>query len=31
MLGHGLFVTEVAGLYYAKDGSATFTSRNERS
>ena len=31
MLGHGLFVTEVAGLYCAKDGSATFTSRNEGS
>jgi len=31
MLGHGLFVTEVAGLYCAKDGSATFTQRNEGS
>ena len=31
MLGHGLFVTEVAGLYCAKDGSATFTGRNEGS
>ena len=31
MLGHGLFVTEVAGLYCAKDGSATFTRRNEGS
>lgn len=28
MLGHGLFVTEVAGLYCAEDGSATFTQRN---
>lgn len=31
MLGHGLFVTEVAGLYCAQHGSATFTSRNEGS
>jgi ribose 5-phosphate isomerase A len=29
MLGHGLFVTEVAGLYCAEYGSATFTERNE--
>ena len=29
MLGHGLFVTEVAGLYCAEDGSATFTERNK--
>ena len=31
MLGHGLFVTEVAGLYCAENGSATFTRRNEGS
>lgn len=31
MLGHGLFVTEIAGFYCAKDGSATFTRRNEGS
>jgi ribose 5-phosphate isomerase A len=31
MLGHGLFVTEVAGFYCAENGSATFTSRNEGS
>ena len=31
MLGHGLFVTEVAGLYCAENGSATFTKRNEGS
>ncbi len=31
MLGHGLFVTEIAGLYCAKDGSATFTERNDGS
>jgi ribose 5-phosphate isomerase A len=31
MLGHGLFVTEVHGLYCAEDGSATFTSRNDGS
>ena len=29
MLGHGLFVTEVDGLYCAEHGSATFTARNE--
>jgi ribose 5-phosphate isomerase A len=28
MLGHGLFVDEVDGLYLAQNGSATFTSRN---
>lgn len=28
MLGHGLFVSEVAALYCAEDGSATFTQRN---
>jgi len=31
MLGHGLFVTEIDAVYCAKDGSATFTKRNERS
>lgn len=31
MLGHGLFVTEIAGLYCAEHGSATFTRRNEGS
>lgn len=31
MLGHGLFVSEVAALYCAQHGSATFTSRNEGS
>lgn len=31
MLGHGLFVTEVAALYCARDGSATFTGRNDGS
>jgi ribose 5-phosphate isomerase A len=31
MLGHGLFVTEVAGFYCAENGSATFTRRNEGS
>ena len=31
MLGHGLFVNEVAGLYCAENGSATFTQRNEGS
>lgn len=31
LLGHGLFVSEIAGLYCAKDGSATFTRRNEGS
>lgn len=31
MLGHGLFVTEVAGLYCAENGSATFTPRNDGS
>ena len=31
MLGHGLFASEVAGLYCAEDGSATFTERNEGS
>lgn len=31
VLGHGLFVTEIAGLYCAEYGSATFTKRNEGS
>lgn len=31
MIGHGLFIDEVEGLYLAHDGSATFTSRPERS
>jgi ribose 5-phosphate isomerase A len=31
MLGHGLFVSEVAGLYCAQNVSATFTSRNDGS
>jgi ribose 5-phosphate isomerase A len=30
MLGHGLFIDEVDGLYLAKNGSATFTPRPDR-
>jgi ribose 5-phosphate isomerase A len=30
MIGHGLFIDEVDGLYLARDGSATFTARPER-
>jgi ribose 5-phosphate isomerase A len=31
MVGHGLFIDEVDGLYLAVNGSATFTGRNDRS
>jgi ribose 5-phosphate isomerase A len=30
MVGHGLFIDEIDGLYLAQDGSATFTGRPER-